>query len=82
MSSITLHIATVLDGIFDIQVQESDKIITLKQKVQQQQSYSPNLQTFVYRGYILKDESTIKEYNIQNNHYIILLMKVKRLNNS
>jgi len=67
-------ISTVLHGLFEMDVEEEEKVSSLKTKIESEKSYPFSLQKLIYNGTILKDTSTLRESKIKEDHYIICLL--------
>jgi len=63
--------------IYNIPIRKLDKVLKLKEYCQILSKIPPNQQNLLYKGKILSDEKLINDYNIENNHNIILVKKEK-----
>ena len=61
--------------VYTISVSKSDTIFQLKEKLQGLTQIPPLSQNLVYKGRILANENLISDYNIENDHTIILVKK-------
>ena len=57
-------------------VESSDTVLSLKQKIRERATVSPEEQRLVYAGKQLKDERTLGDYNIQNHSTIYLVIRL------
>ena len=64
---------------FDVKLLPSQTVLDLKKACSEQAGLTEKEQNLVYKGRILADEKLVKDYNIQNDHTIIL---VKKMSNS
>lgn len=60
---------------FEVSMAKSATINELKESCKAQSGINPPEQNLVYRGRILVDEKLISDYNIGNDHTIILVKK-------
>ena len=73
---ITLKIKMTMNNIlFDVPISKSSTVLELKTKSEEQSKIKPEEQNLVYKGRILADEKLLSDYNIQNDHTIILVKK-------
>ena len=61
--------------IYNVKIAKSDTILKLKEEVEKQAQIPPEGQNLVYKGRILVNEKLISDYNIENDHTIILVKK-------
>ncbi|KAL2017683.1 hypothetical protein VTK56DRAFT_1843 [Thermocarpiscus australiensis] len=59
---------------FTIDVEPSDPISTLKQKISEERGWDPKLQKLIYSGKILKDEETIESYKIEEKGFVVCVV--------
>ena len=59
--------------IYNIPIRKSDTILKLKEYCKILSNIPQDQQSLLYKGKKLLDEKHIKDYNIDNNHYIILV---------
>jgi ethanolamine ammonia-lyase small subunit len=71
-----VRILTVLHGIFDVEVEQQEKVATLKTKISQQKGYSVSQIRLIYNGRVLKDDEIIQQLNLKDTSFVIILMKV------
>jgi hypothetical protein len=60
---------------FEITISKSSTINELKESCKTSSGINPPEQNLVYRGRILVDDKLISDYNIANDHTIILVKK-------
>ena len=61
--------------IYNIPIRKSDTVLKLKEYCKIISNIPQNKQNLLYKGKILLDEKLIEDYNIENNHDIILVKK-------
>ena len=61
--------------IYNIPIRKSDTILKLKEYCKIISNIPQDQQNLLYKGKILLDEKLIKDYNLENNHDIILIKK-------
>ena len=73
-----LFIKTLNGDTITIQANSSDKIITIKEKIQKKQdNLLPSHQRLVYGGKQLEDDKTLMDYNIQSEATLHLVVRLK-----
>ena len=60
---------------FTLDVEPSDTITSVKDKVRDQLGIPPDNYNFIYAGKLLEDEHTLPHYRIQNESTIYLMLK-------
>lgn len=60
---------------FEITISSDNTIEDLKKKLEEPSKLSPVAQNLIYKGRILANEKLLSDYNIQNDHVIILVKK-------
>jgi ubiquilin len=61
--------------VYTIKIAKSDTILKLKEECEKQTQIPPSSQNLVYKGRILVNEKLVSDYNIDNDHTIILVKK-------
>eukprot|EP00242_Pyramimonas_sp_CCMP2087_P007455 CAMPEP_0198213460 /NCGR_PEP_ID=MMETSP1445-20131203/28882_1 /TAXON_ID=36898 /ORGANISM="Pyramimonas sp., Strain CCMP2087" /LENGTH=126 /DNA_ID=CAMNT_0043888111 /DNA_START=170 /DNA_END=546 /DNA_ORIENTATION=+ len=73
MTEITVHVKLSNAGNFPVQVEVTTTVLGLKQKLVEQSSISTEQQRLIYKGRVLKDESTLASYGIEDNQNLYLV---------
>jgi len=61
--------------VYTVKVAKNDTILKLKEECEKETKIPPKSQNLVYKGRILANEKLISDYNIENDHTIILVKK-------
>ena len=61
--------------VYTVKISKSDTILKLKEECEKQTQIPPLSQNLVYKGRILVNEKLVSDYNIENDHTIILVKK-------
>jgi uncharacterized ubiquitin-like protein YukD len=73
-TEITIKIKlTNTNSTFDVKILSNAAVTDLKKACVEQSTLSIEEQNMVYKGRILADEKLISDYNVQNDHTIILV---------
>jgi ubiquitin len=73
-----IFIKTLNGDTITIQANSSDKIITIKEKIQKKQdNLLPSHQRLIYGGKQLEDDKTLMDYNIQSEATLHLVVRLK-----
>lgn len=63
-------------SVFEMKIAKSASVLELKEKIQEKIGVDANRQSLVYKGKILVDDKTLAEYQVDNDHTLILVEKV------
>ena len=69
-----LTVKTLQQKTFTIESQEHDTVLDLKNKIQESQGFSCQLQKLIHSGKILADESLVKDLNIQEKDFLVVMV--------
>ncbi|KAK4115054.1 UV excision repair protein Rad23 [Canariomyces notabilis] len=59
---------------FTIDVEPTDLISTVKQKLSEERGWDPKSQKLIYSGKILKDEDTVESYKIEEKGFVVCVV--------
>ncbi|KAF7532339.1 hypothetical protein G7Z17_g13652 [Cylindrodendrum hubeiense] len=66
---------------FTLDVEPSELISAVKEKISAEKGWDPKLQKLIYSGKILKDEETVGSYSIEEKGFVVCMVnKVRTLN--
>ena len=69
-----LTVKTLQQKTFHIESLEQDNVLDLKKKIQESQGFSTELQKLIHSGKILNDESMVKDLNIQEKDFLVVMV--------
>ncbi|KAH6888632.1 XPC-binding domain-containing protein [Thelonectria olida] len=59
---------------FTLEVDASEKISAVKEKISAEKGWDPKLQKLIYSGKILKDDDTVSSYNIEEKGFVVCMV--------
>ncbi|CEJ89344.1 Putative UV excision repair protein rhp23 [[Torrubiella] hemipterigena] len=59
---------------FTLEVEPSELISAVKQKISDEKGWDPKLQKLIYSGKILKDEETVESYKIEESGFVVCMV--------
>uniref|UniRef100_UPI0039E1FEA1 ubiquitin variant R10 n=1 Tax=synthetic construct TaxID=32630 RepID=UPI0039E1FEA1 len=66
------------DGtVIELEVEPSDTILEVKEKIYEKTGIPPEDQILIYKGKVLEDSKTLADYNIQENDVLYLVRRLK-----
>ena len=72
-----VFVKTLIGQTITLEVQPSDTVRTLKEKLRTKEDIPPDQQRLIYSGRQLEDEERLSYYNIQNLSTIHLVLRVR-----
>lgn len=69
-----LTVKTLQQKTFTIESLDQDSVLDLKKKIQESQGFAPDLQKLIHSGKILNDESLVKDLNIQEKDFLVVMV--------
>ncbi|KAJ3065739.1 UV excision repair protein RAD23 B, partial [Quaeritorhiza haematococci] len=68
-----LTIKTLQQKSFQMEVELTDTILSVKQKIEERESQAPTQQKLIHSGKILADDKTVGDYKITEKDFLVVM---------
>jgi len=70
-----ITIKTLSNVAFTVEVEKDDTVLSVKKKIETAESHEPSWQKLIFAGKILSDDAKIGDYNINENDFLVLMVR-------
>ncbi len=70
-----IFIRKITTNRFPVEVEPSDSILTVKQKIKDIEGTLPIAQRLIYKGMVLEEHRTLQDYNIQDEAIVHIVYR-------
>ncbi|KAG0200414.1 hypothetical protein BGX28_006515 [Mortierella sp. GBA30] len=69
-----ITVKTLKQETFKVEVEESDKVLSIKEKIEKLQGHPVSSQKLIFSGKILEDEKPVAHYNISEKDFLVIMV--------
>ncbi|RCH92052.1 hypothetical protein CU097_011021 [Rhizopus azygosporus] len=74
MGALKITVKTLQQKQFKLEVDSTDSILSVKEKIEQSQGHPVAQQKLIFSGKILSDDKTVEEYNITEKDFLVVMV--------
>ncbi|CDS09354.1 hypothetical protein LRAMOSA10714 [Lichtheimia ramosa] len=82
MVAMQLTVKTLQQKQFKLDVESSDTILSVKQKIEESQGHAVSQQKLIFSGKILADDKKVEEYNISEKDFLVVMVSKPKTTSS